>query len=164
MPLTTIQKVITGSTLHVDRDYLKPGVPAPSIPTVLQLQNRDLVKARLKTWLLDRMPVNIKKRKIPFSFKTMCFYSFSEEHTAVWLHYDFAWWAFSCLAEPVGRGQTLLLMLVFTVSFLNSFYELFYCVCTNTLFCLKDSRSFLLPPHPLNVRNASIKGHTGFPF
>lgn len=109
--------------------------------TNLQLQNRDLLKTRLKIWLLDRMSVNIKRRKIPFPFKTMCFYSFSEEHTAVWLCYCFAWWELNCLSDLVGPGQTLLLTLVFTVSFLNSFYELFYCVCNNTLLCLRDSRS-----------------------
>lgn len=147
----------------MDHKYLKPRVYAPSTSTVLQVQNRDLVMARLKIWLLCRISVNLKKRKIPFSFKTMCFYSFSEEHTAVWLHYQFAWWAFNCLAELVGWGQTLLLLLVFTVSFLNSFYELFYCVCNNTVFCLKDSRSFLLPPRAPNVRNADSKGHTAFP-
>lgn len=163
MSLTTIQQVITGSALHVDHNYLKPRVHVPSNPTVLQVQNRNLVKARLKIWLLYRMSVNLKKRKISFSFKTMCSYSFYEEHTAVWLHYHFAWWAFNCLAELVGRGQVLLRMLVFTVSFLNSFYELFYCVCNNTLFCLKDSRSFLLLPGPPDVRNASSKGHTAFP-
>lgn len=164
MSLITIQQVITRSTLHVNHNYLKPRVHAPSTPRVLQVRNRDLIKARLKNWLLDRMPVNLKRRKIPFSFKNMCFYRFSEKHTAVWLYYHFAWWAFNCLAELVGRGQTLTLMLVFTVSFLNYFYELFYCVCNNTLFCLKDSRSFILPPHPPNVRNASSKRHSDFPF
>lgn len=122
----------------------------------------DLLKARLKIWLIDGMFGNLKKRKIHLPFKNMCFCIFSEECAAVWRRYHCAWWAFSCLAKPVGPGQTLQLTLLFTVSLLNPFYELCYCVRNNTLFCLRDSSSFVFPPPPPSARNAHRKGQTAF--